>query len=208
MSVLPDTSFPCGRAFAQGGCFGPYWAGSACSGKACPCEGEGGYRFSDGNMRQRKRGRAYPVPFEQDKLSRTAATATATTTAIMKQISRRSFLAASAAVTAAAPALAAPGAPNTPGAPASKKSAPPPSRPGTVDVVIVGAGAAGIAAARRLSGSGLRVALVEAGAVVGGRCVTDTSTFGVPFDRGAHWLHMPDINPVAKLGAQTGLDLY
>jgi len=126
----------------------------------------------------------------------------------MKEISRRSFLAASAAAVTAAPALAAPSAPNAPGAPASKKSAPPPSRPGPLDVVIVGAGAAGIAAARRLSGSGLRVALVEAGAAVGGRCVTDTSTFGVPFDRGAHWLHMPDINPVAKLGAQTGLDLY
>ena len=35
-----------------------------------------------------------------------------------------------------------------------------------------------------------------------------TRTFGVPFDRGAHWVHMPDINPVAKLAARTGLDLY
>src|SRR6516225_1553466 len=34
MSVLLSASFPCGRAFAQGGRFGPYWAGSACSGKA------------------------------------------------------------------------------------------------------------------------------------------------------------------------------
>src|SRR6516225_3863121 len=161
MSVLLSASFPCGRAFAQGGRFGPYWAAA-----------------------------------------RTAATAT------MKKISRRSFLAASAAAVTAAPALAAPNSPNAPGAPVSKKSAPPPSRPGPLDVVIVGAGAAGIAAARRLSGSGLRIALVEAGAAVGGRCVTDMSTFGVPFDRGAHWLHMPDINPVAKLGAQTGLDLY
>ena len=122
----------------------------------------------------------------------------------MQQFSRRSFLAASAALTAA-PALA---APNAPGAPVSKKSTPLPARPGTVDVVIVGAGAAGIAAARRLSAVGLRLALIEAAPAVGGRCVTDTSTFGVPFDRGAHWLHMPDINPVAKLGAQTGLDLY
>jgi hypothetical protein len=41
---------------------------SACSGKACPCEGEGGYRFSDKNMRQRKRSRAYSGPFDRNML--------------------------------------------------------------------------------------------------------------------------------------------
>jgi len=126
----------------------------------------------------------------------------------MKRLNRRSFLAASAAMTAA-PAFGAPGAPNVPGAPVTRKSAPQaPARPGVVDVVIVGAGAAGIAAALRLSAAGRRFALVEASPTVGGRCITDTALFGVPFDRGAHWVHMPDINPVAKLGTQTGLDLY
>jgi monoamine oxidase len=108
----------------------------------------------------------------------------------------------------ATPALAAPAAPATP---APKKSAPAPQatpRTGSIDVVIVGAGAAGIAAARRLAAAGRRFALLEAAATAGGRCVTDTSVFGVPFDRGAHWVHMPDINPVAKLGTQTGLDIY
>ncbi len=103
------------------------------------------------------------------------------------------------------------GAPVSPAAPVSKRSAPAPQTPGrpaTVDVVIVGAGAAGIAAARRLASLGRRFALVEAAATVGGRCLTDTTTFGVPFDRGAHWIHMPDINPVAKLATQTGLELY
>src|SRR5262245_53405429 len=98
----------------------------------------------------------------------------------MRPFSRRSFLAGSVAV-AAAPALGA--------VPAS----------GSVDVVIVGAGAAGIAAARRVAAAGRRFALIEASDRMGGRCVTDTRTFGVPFDRGAHWIHMPDINPVAKL---------
>src|SRR6202011_2694641 len=56
--------------------------------------------------------------------------------------------------------------------------------------------------------AGRRFALIEAGPPIGGRCITDTAVFGVPFDRGAHWVHMPDINPVAKLGAQSGLDLY
>jgi len=124
----------------------------------------------------------------------------------MKQISRRSFLAASAAV-AAAPALA---APDAPGAPVSKRSAAAlQGSSHTVDVVIVGAGAAGIAAARRLASFGRRYAVIEASARVGGRCITDTGLFGVPFDRGAHWVHMPDINPVvARLGAASGLDLY
>jgi len=131
----------------------------------------------------------------------------------MKRLNRRSFLAASAAVTTGMAATMAPtrAAPLTPAAPAPKRSAPGPQaapRTGVVDVVIVGAGAAGIAAARRLASLGRRFALVEAAASVGGRCITDTTVFGVPFDRGAHWVHMPDINPVAKLGTQTGLDIY
>jgi len=77
-----------------------------------------------------------------------------------------------------------------------------------VDIAIVGAGAAGIAAARKIAAAGRRFALIEAADRIGGRCITDTATFGVPFDRGAHWIHMPDINPVAKLASQTGLDIY
>src|SRR6202030_1694953 len=98
----------------------------------------------------------------------------------MKRLNRRSFLAASAAMTAA-PAL---GAPVAPASPAAKRSAPAPQaapRTGAVDVVIVGAGAAGIAAARRLAAAGRRFAMVEAAGTVGGRCVTDTALFGVPF---------------------------
>ena len=51
--------------------------------------------------------------------------------------------------------------------------------------------------------------LIEASDRIGGRCVTDTRTFGVPFDRGAHWVHMPDINPLMKLTPRgSGLDIY
>ncbi|MEA2903593.1 MAG: hypothetical protein QOI12_980 [Alphaproteobacteria bacterium] len=109
-------------------------------------------------------------------------------------LSRRSFLAASAALTAG-PAMA---------APAPKKG----SDRNTVDVAVVGAGAAGIAAGRRLAAAGRSVALIEAAGEIGGRCVTDTKIFGVPYDRGAHWIHMPEINPVARLASQTGLDIY
>lgn len=76
------------------------------------------------------------------------------------------------------------------------------------DVAIVGAGAAGIAAARRLTAGGLRVVVLEAADQVGGRCITDTATFGVPYDVGAHWLHVPESNPVAKLAPRTGFDIY
>ncbi len=65
-----------------------------------------------------------------------------------------------------------------------------------VDVAIIGAGAAGIAAARRIAAAGKKVAVLEATAAVGGRCATDTSTFEVPFDRGARWLYNSDTNPL------------
>jgi monoamine oxidase len=104
-------------------------------------------------------------------------------------IDRRSFM-ASAAALASAPALGAV------------------SASGETDVAIIGAGAAGIAAARKVAAAGRRFALIEASDHVGGRCVTDNATFGVPFDRGAHWVHMPDINPVARLGSRSGLEIY
>ncbi len=119
---------------------------------------------------------------------------------MMKWMSRRSFLAASA-IAAARPAL---------GAPAPKRAPVPKQKeaPRGLDVIIVGAGAAGIAAARKLAAAGKRYALVEAAGEVGGRCITDTSTFGVPYDRGAHWIHTPEFNPLAKLTRETGLDIY
>jgi monoamine oxidase len=79
---------------------------------------------------------------------------------------------------------------------------------GETDVAIIGAGAAGIAAARKVTAAGRRFALIEASDHVGGRCVTDTRTFGVPFDRGAHWVHFPDTNPVARLAARSGVEVY
>jgi len=115
----------------------------------------------------------------------------------MKRWSRRSFLASAAAV-AAGPALAAP-------RPAPVLEVP---RSGWVDAVIVGAGAAGIAAARRLAAARKRFVLIEAAEEVGGRCITDTKIFGVPYDRGAHWMYASDVNPLVKLGIQAGLEIY
>lgn len=68
---------------------------------------------------------------------------------------------------------------------------------GDPDVVIVGAGVAGIAAAQTLISGGRRVRIVEAAPRIGGRCFTDTATFGVPFDRGAAWLKGGERNALA-----------
>lgn len=79
---------------------------------------------------------------------------------------------------------------------------------GQVDVVIVGAGAAGIAAARKVAAAGRSYALIDAAKRVGGRAYTDTAAFGVPLDLGADRLSLPGAAPVADLGRQAGLDLY
>jgi monoamine oxidase len=67
-----------------------------------------------------------------------------------------------------------------------------------VDVAIVGGGAAGIAAARRLAGLGRSVLIVEALSQLGGRA--RTSVFeGLPLDLGCGWLHSARRNPLAML---------
>src|SRR6202011_413893 len=111
-------------------------------------------------------------------------------------LSRRRFLAASAASAASA------------GAPGFATQAIGAQALGDVDIAVIGAGAAGIAATRRIATSRARVALIEASGRGGGRCFTDTSTFDVPFDRGAHWIHMPDLNPVTPLATRSGFDIY
>jgi monoamine oxidase len=50
--------------------------------------------------------------------------------------------------------------------------------------------------------------VLEASAQVGGRCITDTRIFGVPYDRGAHWIYAADTNPLVRLGRQAGIDMY
>jgi monoamine oxidase len=79
--------------------------------------------------------------------------------------------------------------------------------PREADVVVIGAGAAGIAAARRIMAANRKVLVVEASSQIGGRCLTDLSTFDVPFDRGARWMHNPETSPMIKLARTVGLDL-
>jgi monoamine oxidase len=79
--------------------------------------------------------------------------------------------------------------------------------PREADIVVIGAGAAGIAAARRVVAANRKVIVVEAASQAGGRCITDSSTFDVPFDRGARWIHNPETNPMIKLARAAGLDI-
>jgi monoamine oxidase len=79
--------------------------------------------------------------------------------------------------------------------------------PREADIVVIGAGAAGIAAARRVMAANRKVIVVEAAKQIGGRCQTDTTTFEVPFDRGARWMHNPETNPMIKLARSAGLEI-
>jgi monoamine oxidase len=80
--------------------------------------------------------------------------------------------------------------------------------PRDAEVVVIGAGAAGIAAARRIAAANRKVVVIEASSRIGGRCVTDATVFDVPFDRGARWLYNAETSPVAKLARGAGMEMY
>lgn len=70
-------------------------------------------------------------------------------------------------------------------------------------VVVVGAGMAGLSAARRLADNGVSVTVLEARQRIGGRTWTDTS-LGLPIDLGGAWIHGPEGNPLTDLVEQVG----
>ena len=72
------------------------------------------------------------------------------------------------------------------------------------DVVVIGAGAAGIAAGRRLADAGVNFVILEARSRVGGRAWTATKE-GMPLDLGCGWLHSGDRNPWTKIAEAAGL---
>jgi len=78
--------------------------------------------------------------------------------------------------------------------------------PSQVDVVVIGAGAAGIAAARRLMRPGLSVLVLEARGRIGGRAWTVRAE-GEGLDMGCGWLHSADDNVLAGRVEAEGLTL-
>ena len=76
--------------------------------------------------------------------------------------------------------------------------------PTNPDVIIIGAGASGIGAARRLIAEGRSVVVIEAASRIGGRAFTESETFGVPYDHGCAWLQGPKDLPHLDVITQKG----
>jgi len=75
-----------------------------------------------------------------------------------------------------------------------------------VDIVIVGGGAAGVGAARRLASSGFSTRLLEAGSRLGGRAWTH-EIGGLDLDLGCGWLHSADRNSWVSVADAAGIPI-
>lgn len=75
--------------------------------------------------------------------------------------------------------------------------------PASLDIAVIGAGAAGVAAARVLSGRELTVGVLEARDRIGGRAHT-LAFDGHGLDMGCGWLHSADENPLAERAEAEG----
>ena len=78
------------------------------------------------------------------------------------------------------------------------------SLPSSVDVAIIGAGAAGLGAAHALRRSGLSVIVLEARDRAGGRGHTVMAAPDITFDLGCGWLHSADRNSFTTIAGQLG----
>jgi monoamine oxidase len=73
-----------------------------------------------------------------------------------------------------------------------------------VEVVVVGGGAAGVAAAKRLCLASVDCLLIEARPRLGGRAYTVTDPSGFTLDLGCGWLHSADRNPWVRVAEDEG----
>ncbi|MEL7396863.1 MAG: FAD-dependent oxidoreductase, partial [Pseudomonadota bacterium] len=81
------------------------------------------------------------------------------------------------------------------------------SIPTNPDVVVIGAGSAGLAAGRVLQQAGVSFVIVESSDRVGGRAYTETGRLGQPIDVGCSWVNGANNNPYAKLGYEKGFTM-
>jgi monoamine oxidase len=73
-----------------------------------------------------------------------------------------------------------------------------------IDLVVIGAGAAGLGAARFLAEQGRAVRVIEARSRLGGRAFTAQDALGHPIELGCGWLHSADENEFVPLVAAFG----
>jgi monoamine oxidase len=76
-----------------------------------------------------------------------------------------------------------------------------------VDVVVIGAGAAGLGAAHRLIKNGVDTILLEGQKRIGGRALTVSAPTGEPLDLGCFWLHSARKNPFLDMACQSGFSI-
>lgn len=77
-----------------------------------------------------------------------------------------------------------------------------------VDVIIIGAGAAGLAAARVLLAAGRSIAVLEARSRIGGRAFSENGFFDGTIDHGASFIHVESQNPWTAIARRLGFSTY
>jgi monoamine oxidase len=75
-------------------------------------------------------------------------------------------------------------------------------------IVVIGAGLAGLAAAKELAAQGNDVIVIEARDRIGGRIHTITKWPTMPIDLGASWIHKVEGNPLTKIAEQLNAKLF
>lgn len=121
----------------------------------------------------------------------------------MSPLSRRELFVATTGLVGGGMAVAC-----APGQPASSPRPGPSSAPPTdaKSVLVVGAGVAGLAAARSLTDAGWPVRVIEARDRIGGRVYTNRD-WGVPIEMGASWIHGTTNDPLMELARSAGAEL-
>lgn len=75
------------------------------------------------------------------------------------------------------------------------------------NIIIIGAGISGLAAAKYLKDQGIETIVLEAQDLIGGRVKTNRA-LGIPFEEGASWIHKPKGNPITLLAQAAGITSF